>query len=134
MAVINSLGRRISSNNGRACNIYSGHGAMTECALMDVTHPPGKNLMKQKLMVFQGLQDLEVKQLCGLNIGFPNSQDLKNSRCNQNATEYENVLQACGGVAFEQSTVTTHRECGGLTLKDEGCRDNIINVIVWKSA
>ena len=49
--------------------------------------------------------------------------------CNQIAFKYGNLLQVNGDMVIEQSPVTTHRKCGGLTLKEEGCSDNI-NVVV----
>ena len=35
------------------------------------------------------------------------------SHCNQDVTEYGNVIQACGGTVHKHSPVASSRRCGG---------------------
>ena len=48
--------------------------------------------------------------------------------CNQYAAECGNVLQAHKGVVVKHSPATIYRKHGALTIKEEGCSDNI-NVV-----
>ena len=52
-----------------------------------------------------------------------------NDNCNQDATEYGNVHQACLGAVCEHTSIASHRKCGGLFIKEEQCNNNIFKRI-----
>ena len=46
-------------------------------------------------------------------------------QCNQNATEYGNIMQVCRGVVFKQSPMASSRKCvGSFALKEEGYKNS----------